>query len=500
MSESLLKITIRGVKWSTFGTAINAMAQLIVTISLTRLLDPSAFGLLAMASVTLRFGSYFSQMGIGPAIIQKNTITDDEIKAAFTSSMLLGILFFAIMWFAAPLTVGFFQTPEVINIVRIMALSFIISGFSVTSMNLLRRRMNFRRLAMIESMSFIVGYGVVGIVLAYRGFGVWSLVICSLIQGSMTAIMAYVSVKHKLSPTIKWQPYKELYSYGSRVSLINFLEFLGSNLDTLAVGRILGTMALGLYNKAFMLINLPVEYFVSSISKVLFPSFSQIKDQTDKLRKAYLSTFLFIGIVLTSVCFGTIPASNEIILTLFGNKWIGSIAVLQILAVATPLNFLSHISAIICDSTSNLNVKLKLQFFYVISLSLLITILSRFGLIGIATAIAIGELLRFICYVIIMERILKIKYKDFVQVFKTITIVSFSVTLSIGMITFLLRFLILPNWGILIGQIICGFASLVALSIGFPTRLLKREVKERFFNNRSIMGNSILTLLFKKFV
>lgn len=159
---------------------------------MARLLDPAAFGLVAMSGVVLRFGSYFAQMGIGPALVQKENLSAEDISAGFTSCFLLSIIFFILAWLLAPLSTYLFDNTALIPIIRVMALSFVLTGLSTTATSLLRRNLEFGSLAIIDIASYALGYGAVGVVLAFNGFGVWSLVVAALSQGVLSASLAYL--------------------------------------------------------------------------------------------------------------------------------------------------------------------------------------------------------------------------------------------------------------------------------------------------------------------
>ena len=234
---------------------------------MARLLEPAAFGLVAMAGVILRFGSYFAQMGIERAVIQKKELNEEDIKASFTLSVFLGMIFFLILWFLAPLALYIFNNEEVVIVVKVMALSFLITGLSTTSLGLLKRNLNFRSIAVIEIASYVLGYLGIGITMAVLGFGVWSLVFAALSQAFFAAIIAYIFVRHNFA--FKLKDYKPLFSFGSKVTIISFFEFIGGSLDTLLIGRFLGASLLGIYNRAYTIVNLPLYNLYTSITRVL---------------------------------------------------------------------------------------------------------------------------------------------------------------------------------------------------------------------------------------
>ena len=233
MEENLTYKTVHGIKWNYISTLITSVLQIGYTAAMARLLEPAAFGLVAMAGLVLRFSSYFAQMGIERAIIQKKEINEEDVRSSFTLSVLLGIFFCLLLWILAPLALYIFNNDNVVIIVKVMALSFFFTGFSITSLGLLKRDLNFRSIAIIEIISFILGYLCIGITMAIMDFGVWSLVYAALSQAFFAAVIAYYFARHNLRFTFRIKHYKPLFSFGSKVTIISFFEFIGGSLDTL---------------------------------------------------------------------------------------------------------------------------------------------------------------------------------------------------------------------------------------------------------------------------
>jgi len=497
MNENLTSKTLHGLKWSYTGTIINSILQIGFTAIMARLLDPADFGLIAMAGVILRFGTYFAQMGVGSALIQKKEIFDEDVRASFTSAFLLGMLFTIIVYLCAPLSTYIFDNEKIVAIIRVMALSFFITGLSTTAMSLLRRNLAFRALAVIEIFSYVVGYGLIGILLAYNGFGVWSLVAGALSQSAFLAILAYYFCQHRLSFIYNWKYYKPLYSFGSRVSAISFFEFVGSNLDTLAIGHFIGAAPLGIYNRAFMLVNLPAQYLTTSFSRVLFPSFSKVQKEIERLKKAYLSTIMIFSAILLPTCFGMAAASREIVLVILGEKWIAAIPVLQILAIAIPFNLLSHFGGILCESTATLNNKLLLQVIYIFILGALFYLLRGYGILGFATALFIGEFCRFVAYIFITRQICKIMPREYIQAYLPSIITSLIIGFLIYFMASFLRGYDILEFLIFIVELMVGLIFLIVLFLYGPQKILREEVLGRLemsgiINSRNSRTNKLL--------
>jgi O-antigen/teichoic acid export membrane protein len=404
--ETLTGRTLSGLRWSYLASGVNAIFQVVFTAVLARLLLPEAFGVVAMAAVILRFGAYFAQMGVGRAVIQRLDLTQRDERAAFTASVLLGAAFTALFWVAAPLALHVFDDPQVVPILRVTSLTFLVTGLSTTSLALLQRQLRFRAIAVVEIVSYAAVYGPVGVVLALSGAGPWSLVAAGLGQSVLTAILAYAFCRHSLRPSLGRAATTSLLSFGARVSGISLVEFLTLNLNPLWIGNRLGATPLGVYNRAFSLVNAPAYYFTTSLSRVLFSSLSRVQTETAKLRSTYLSVTTVFAALLIPVCWGAAAASREIVLVVLGPNWTAAIPVFAILAAIAPIAFLAVLSGVICEVTATLNPKLALSLGKLAVLVVLLIALGRLDLIGYTLAYAVTELFGYLAYFALMRSVL----------------------------------------------------------------------------------------------
>jgi lipopolysaccharide exporter len=429
-----------------------------------------------MAGIILRFGGYFAQMGVGSALIQKETLAEEDVRAAFTSSTLLGLVFAGLAFLLAPLGLYIFDSPLVVPVIRAMGFSFLVSGLSTTALSMLRRRLNFRSLAIIEISSYVLGYGVIGILLALMGLGVWSLVIASLSQAGLVALLAYVFVRHSLSLSFHLPTHKKLVSFGGRLSVISFLEFIGFNVDTLVIGRVWGASSLGIYTRSFAIVNLPVQYIATAIPKVLFPSFSQVQNEPARLRTAYYTGQMLIALVALPLSLGMIPAARELVLTLLGSKWVSGIVILQILAVLVPFNMGTILPGVLCDSTGKLNAKFFLQLSFVGLVALLIAVAYPYGLQVIAATVVGANVIRFVAYQMLAHKIISISYADVLKAYVPGVLISIVVVLGIFLIRWLLKEL--PVGALLAAEILMGGVMFFSLVFVKPPNLLKEALQQ----------------------
>lgn len=417
MTESLTKKALHGLKWSYISTFTTALMQIGYTAVMARILTPADFGLVAMGSVVLSFGNYFAQMGMGSAIIQKKDITKEQIKAVFTSSVLLGIFFFVLTFLIAPLLKYVFDNKDVIPLVRVMGLSFLLNGFSLTPLALIRRELQFKALATAEIISFFVGYIIIGIASALVGFGVWSLVFASLIQSVLIMAITFLIIRHELTLSFSWTHYKPLFSYGSRVSIISFLEFIGSSLDTIVIGRYFGSSQLGIYNRAQMLINVPLQYFTSSFSRVLFPSFSRIQNDKERIRANIIFILQIISIIIFPFTILVVVLSKEIVEILLGPKWLDAAPLLKYLAFAAAVNLLTHFIAVLFEAKGLLKQKIIIQTFFIVILAISFYFALEYGVYAFTIALLICHISRLCHYMFLFLREFKIGYLEMFEHF-----------------------------------------------------------------------------------
>lgn len=405
MSGSLTSRTLNAAKWTYLSTFITAALQILVTAVLARLVAPEAFGLIAMSTLVLRFGQYFAQMGVGQAIVQRPELEPDHASAGFWSSLVIGVLFTSVAWLLSPLASRAFGDQALIPVLRWMSLSFVISGTSTTSFALLRRAMRFRAIAVTEIVAYVIGYGG-ALALAAGGAGVWALVFAGLCQTAVASLLYNVLARPRLVPVVRWQPYRELLGFGTAVSVISFLEFLNSNLDTMVVGRLAGAANLGYYTRALSLTGLPMQYMSTSLSKVLLPSFSRAQDDAGRLSRAYLTVItVFAGIGLP-VGLGMSGAAREIVAVLLGPKWLASVPVMRIVAIASVAAMLSHFGGVLLEATARLKQKMLLRVGQLALFGAMLFALRRLGLVGFASAFAISEATQLVAQTVVIHRAL----------------------------------------------------------------------------------------------
>ncbi len=396
-------------KWTIFSSILNSLIALAAGAVLARLLTPHIFGLIAIASLVIALASYFVRMGVGQALIQKENLTSEEVSFAVTFSLVIGFLAAVLITLFSTLIALLFKKPESAPVVAAMSLSLWFASFSATLIGLLRRNMKFKLLSIV-SIAQAVFTGGFSIIMAKLGGGVWSLIWPLIISQFLVNIAYLIKLRKIYEIRFKYSPSGQgpLLRFGSKYTLISILEYFGSNLDSIFVGRLFNASQLGLYNKAYKLAYLPTETIVTSINSVMFPVVSRVQNQPEKIRETQNRLFLLVGLVSVCISMGMMPAAKHVVLVLYGDQWLASVPILMIVLVAVPFDFLSAVMGLTFDASGRLNEKIKIQIAALLVLILGFILLAHYGLTGVALALVISHAVRFMIYLLVNQKIYSI--------------------------------------------------------------------------------------------
>lgn len=406
---------LAGLAWGLGGTAVTAVVQIGYSAIMARLLRPEDFGLVALALAFLRFGSFFSQLGVGHALIQKAQINAETVRTAFTVSVVLGAVMGAGFALLAPIAGSLASTSEAIVVARVLAGVMLINGLGTTATSLLSRRLQFRSIAVIDTLSYLVGYVIVGLGLALTGFGVWSLVGATLCQAALKAMIPVLIVRHPIAPLVDRIELVQLYGYGSRFSLLQFLAVV-QHASTLAIiGRSLGSVAIGIYDRARLLVTLPFETVEANVSRVAFPLISRSQSNATLLRQVFMVHATFIASLALPALAGMAVSARPLVDVLLGEQWPTVTPLIPVVAVSMLFSLLAHFARVLSDAMALLNQRLQIEAGQVVVLVVSLFLLHRYGLIGMAAAVTISQMYQYVLYVSLIKRRLGFRLTQYLQ-------------------------------------------------------------------------------------
>ena len=323
---------------------------------------------MALANLVVLLLGFFTRLGLASALVQKPDLNEEDIRAASTIGAVLGLVLFALVWPLTPWICEIFHEPALSGVLRVLAISLPIGGWSMTSLGLLTRDLRFAELSVVTVATYMFSYVVVGIALAMAGAGVWSLVGASLTSAVMQAAWQYILVRHPIRPPLRWTPYRTVGGFGSTLTLAHWLDYLGNNLCTFVIGRSSSAAVVGQFNRAYYLAFQSIRiYLGEALANVLFSSLSAIQSDKPRVRRAYLSVLCLGSLALFPPCVGMAVAAPELVRVVLGPSWQLAASILPWFALAAAMSVLSRFSQALAESRAELGRSLLVQGLYIVS-------------------------------------------------------------------------------------------------------------------------------------
>lgn len=358
------------------------MAQLVI---LAHYLEPSDFGLMAIVSVIISFSALFMDLGISSSIIHSQDITHEQLSSLYWLNIASGIFLFVIIYCLAPVLAIFYNENELIPIIQLLAVTFIISGVGNQYSVLLQKELQFNAMAKISIISMLFGF-IVSVSLAIRGHGVYALVYSSLVNSTVGSVFNLLIgiKKHRPSLIYRHQEIMPMITFGMFQMGEKSLNFINSQFDVILIGKLLGTEALGIYTVSKNLSTRPAQVINPIITKVTFPIMAKVQNDVVKLKAIYLKTINYLSSINFPVYILLAILAKPIVLILFGNKWLDSVVILQILSIYGAIRSTGNPigSLLLAKGRADLGFYWNLGLFTFIPVTIYFG--SNWGLVGIA--------------------------------------------------------------------------------------------------------------------
>jgi O-antigen/teichoic acid export membrane protein len=415
VSQPLAKRAARGGLWVFALRISNRGLGLIRTIILARLLAPKDFGLFGIAMLSIATLETFSQSGFQTALIQKKGNIESYLDTAWTVSALRGTVLFCLLFLSAPLVARFFDSPAATWVIRVIALFTLLSGVQNIGILWFQKELEFNKQFYYEFSATIVQLSV-AITLAFILRNVWALVWGGLAASFVRVLMSYVL--HPYRPRIKIEKDKfvELFHFGKWVLSSGILIFLVTQGDDIFVGKVLGVTALGLYQMAYTLSNLPATEITHVISQVTFPAYSKLQEDLPRMREAYLRVLQLVAFLSFPLTAGIFLFASDFIELFLGEKWIPMVPAVQVLVLAALVRSIAATTGPILYATGKPRID---TFWQVIRLSILLLLIypltMRWHILGASLAVLISITIPTMGFIIKTIKILKLDTKEFTK-------------------------------------------------------------------------------------
>ena len=341
MAENLDRQIVKGVSWNLIETFSVYLSRFLIGVVLARILFPADFGLIGMTAIFISISDVFVKAGFGQAFIYKKDVTGKDADTVFILNLGTSLIIYLLLFFSAPLIADFFHSEKLVDIIRILSLIIIVNSLNVIQYSIIRREMQFKRKAIITVIAS-VSSGIVGIMMATNGYGVWSLVTQQLANRIFLCIMFYATSSWRFSFKFSSSVVKELFGFSFWVLCSDFIATIMNNFYRLAMGKVYSAQDLGFYDRGHQFQALIADTFTWIFGMVAFPSFTKVREDIPKLEHlthnyVKYSTFIIFPLLLI-----LLVVSKPFIILLLTAKWIMVIPLLKIfclIGILIPINF-----------------------------------------------------------------------------------------------------------------------------------------------------------------
>ena len=411
--ESLSQRVIKSGFW-VFSLKITERAfSLIRLIILARILAPHDFGLMGIAMLTMATLETFSQTGFQAALIQKKENTELYLDAAWTIMIIRGFILFTILYFIAPYAAIFFKSPQAKPIIRIIGFSILFQAFTNIGVIYFQKELEFNK-QFIYQLSGTLADFIVAISAALILRSVWALVFGLLAGNAVRCFVSYLIHPYRPHLSSDLGKAKELFGFGKWVLGSSILIFLLTQGDDIFVGKLLGTTALGFYQLAYRISNMPATEITHVISQVTFPAYSKLQDNIPKLREAYLKVLqvtAFLSFPIAGLIFVLAPDFTKIFL---GEKWMPMVPAMQVLAFFGAIRAIGATLGPVYSAKCRPDYPTKLNFMRLVLIVILIYPLTiRFGIFGTALTVLLATLIQNVVLIYQASIFIQAKLLDF---------------------------------------------------------------------------------------
>jgi O-antigen/teichoic acid export membrane protein len=427
----LKKQAILGVVWSAVAIWGRQIIAFIVFALLARILDAKAFGLLSLAYVFLSFVQIFVHQGFTVAIVQREQIDDEDLDTAFWSNLLISIVLTVFSISIAGYIAELFKQPEIEPVIQGLSINLVLYALSAVQNSILQRRMLFKSIA-VRSLVAILSGGLVGSVMALSGFGVWSLVGKQLAESLFGIVFLWNASKWRPKFRFSKEKFKKLFAFGTAILGIEIANYVSENTDNFLIGYFLGPIALGYYSIAYKLLYISTGFITSVIGNITIPTFSRLQHEPERIRNAFYIATKLNNVVNFPVFTVIALLAPQIVIVVFGEKWLASAKVIQVFCIMGIYQSLQYLFVAVIISMGKPHWRLKIMLLSSSINVILFLIVTRFGILAVALAlIAQSIAVSLPLYLFAVKKLINLEFKEYFKGFWTSITSSFLMAIFI---------------------------------------------------------------------
>lgn len=458
--ELMKKKVIFGFFWRFSERIVAQSISLIVSIVLARLLLPSDYGAVALVMVFITIADVFVNSGLGNALIQKIDVDNIDFSSVFYINIMMGLILYLILFLIAPLVAKFYDMPVLQPGLRVLAIRIPIASINSVQQAYVSRNMLFKRFFWSTLFGTLVS-GIVGIILAYHGFGVWALIIQYLTNTCIDTIVLWFTVKWRPQLVYSWERAKKLISYGWKLLVSGLLDTGYRQLRSIIIGKLYTSSDLAYYNQGDKYPSLVVTNINTAIGSVLFPAMAQYQNDREKVKQMTRRVIQVSSYVMWPLMIGLGVISESMVRVVLTDKWLPCVPYLRIFCFTYGLwpIHTANLQAINAMGRSDLFLKLEVIKKGIGLIALLISM--RISPLAMAGSLIITDI---IATFINASPNLRLLNYGYIEQLKDL-LPSFMMAIVMAIIIYPISFLDIPNIMIMIFQILLGIILYLAMSV-----------------------------------
>lgn len=333
MSESLKHKTLRGTLWSSIERFSVQGVMFVVMIIMARILTPEDYGLVGMLTIFIAISQSLIDSGFSQALIRKQDRSEIDNSTVFYFNIAVGVILYLILFFSAPLIAKFYNEPILVPLTRVISLSILINSFVVVQRALLTVNIDFKTQAK-ASFSAAIASGIVGITMAYTGWGVWAIVWYQITNLAVNVGLLWIFSKWRPQLVYSWQSFKELFFFGSKLAASGILDTLYNNIFLIVIGKIFKASDLGYYTRAQQFAAFPSSNLTGIIQRVTFPVLCTIQEDDERLQFVYRRFLRLSAFLIFPLMIGLAAVAKPLVLLLLKEQWEFAATLLSIICLS----------------------------------------------------------------------------------------------------------------------------------------------------------------------
>ncbi|MDO4955813.1 MAG: lipopolysaccharide biosynthesis protein [Bacteroidales bacterium] len=388
MGNDVKSQTINGVKWSGIESISTQLITFVIGVILARLLAPSDYGVIGLLTVFMVFSNTFINAGFTTALIRKADMTDVDCSTVFYCNILISIACYIILFICSPLIADFFDAPILSEVVKVYCLTLIIGAFESVQISRLTKKLQFKSLAIVNVFTSVTS-GIIGISLAYMGWGVWALVWQSVLNGILHAVLIWIVSRWKPGFIFSKESFHEIFAFGKNLLFSGLLFNIYSQLSPLIISKFFSLADLGQYNRGVSYASLPSNTINGILEKVTFPIFANYQNDKDRLLYLYRRYIKSSSMIIMFSLILLAALAKPLVLFTITDIWADCIIYLQIYIFGACFRHLSHINLNLIKVIGRSDLILNLELWKRgISIAMIFAAIP-FGVIGICISMVI---------------------------------------------------------------------------------------------------------------